>query len=85
MALARQIVASDLSALREVLTPDVHALLVAPGSAADLSAGIRRVLSDPAFAATLAQAAALAVFDYTWDRRAERLAGLLEKVIGERQ
>jgi glycosyltransferase involved in cell wall biosynthesis len=83
MASGRPIVASDLPAIREVVTPDVHAVLVQPGSAADLSAGIRRVLSDPAFAAGIAQAAAAAVRDFTWDRRAERLEALLEAVVTE--
>ncbi len=45
MAAGRPIVATDLPAMREVLTPDVNALLVVPGSAPALSAGIRRVLS----------------------------------------
>jgi glycosyltransferase involved in cell wall biosynthesis len=85
MAARRPIVASDLPAMREVLTPDVHAVLVAPGSAEALSAGIGRVLSNPDFGARLADAAAAAVRDYTWDRRAERLETLLESVIAERQ
>jgi glycosyltransferase involved in cell wall biosynthesis len=43
------------------------------------------VLSNPDFGARLADAAAAAVRDYTWDRRAERLETLLESVIAERQ
>ncbi len=82
MAAGRPIVASDLPAMREVLTPDVHAVLVPPGSARALSAGIRRVLSDPAFGARIAEAAATAVTDYTWDRRGERLETLLVEVMG---
>ena len=80
MAAGRPIVASDLPAIREVLTPDVHAVLVAPGSAAALAAGIRRLLSDPELGARLGSAAATAVLDYTWDRRAERLEALLHHV-----
>jgi glycosyltransferase involved in cell wall biosynthesis len=80
MAAGRPIVASDLPAIREVLTPDVHALLVAPGSAAALAAGIRRLLSDPVLGAQLGAAAAIAALDYTWDRRAERLEALLHDV-----
>jgi glycosyltransferase involved in cell wall biosynthesis len=82
MAAGRPIVASDLPAMREVLTPDVHAVLVPPGSARALSAGIRRVLSDPAFGARIAEASATAVTDYTWDRRGERLETLLVEVMG---
>jgi glycosyltransferase involved in cell wall biosynthesis len=71
--------------VREVLTPDVDAVLVAAGNPAALSAGIRRVLSDPDLGARLAHAAATAVLDYTWERRAERLEALLETVIAGRQ
>jgi glycosyltransferase involved in cell wall biosynthesis len=85
MASGRPIVASDLPAVREVLTPDVDAVLVAPGHAASLAAGIHRVLSDPELGARLSHAAAAAVLDYTWDRRAERLETLLQTVLAGRQ
>ena len=85
MAARRPIVATDLPAMREVLTPNVNAILVVPGSAPALSAGIRRVLSDPELAVRLSEAAATAVLDYTWDRRAERLEALLGSVVGERR
>jgi len=85
MAARRPIVATDLPAMREVLTPDVHAIFVVPGSAPALSAGIRRVLSDPELAVRLSETAATAVLDYTWDRRAERLEALLGSVVGERR
>lgn len=85
MSARRPIVATDLPAMREVLTPDVHAVFVAPGNAPALSAGIRRVLSDPALAVRLSEAAATAVLDYTWDRRAERIEALLGSVAGGRR
>ena len=85
MAARRPIVATDLPAMREVLTPDVHAVFVAPGTAPALSAGIRRVLSDPELAVRLSEAAATAVLDYTWDRRAERIEALLGSVAGGRR
>jgi glycosyltransferase involved in cell wall biosynthesis len=85
MSAGRPIVASDLPAMREVLTPDVHAVLVPPGNASALASGIRRVLSDPELAARLAKTAATAVLDYTWDRRAERIDSLLQTVVDERQ
>ena len=85
MAARRPIVATDLPAMREVLTPDVNAIFVVPGSGPALSAGIRRVLSDPELAVRLSEAAATAVLDYTWDRRAERLEALLGSVVGERR
>ena len=69
MAAGRPIVASDLPAIREVLTRDVNALLVPPGSAAALADGIRRLLADPGLArGSLGRGGAAA--DYTWDRRA---------------
>ena len=82
MAAGRPIVASDLPAMREVLTPDVHALLVPPGSAAALAEGIRRILSDRGLGERLASAAAAAVEHYTWDCRATRLEALLAAVTG---
>jgi glycosyltransferase involved in cell wall biosynthesis len=84
MAAGRPIVASDLPAIREVLRPDEHAVLVAPGRADALAAGIRRVIGDPALAARLASAARAAVVDYTWDRRAARLEALLQQATGVR-
>ena len=80
MAAGRPIVASDLPAVREVLTPDVHALLVPPGSTAALADGIRRILSDRGLGERLASAAVAAVEHYTWDCRATRLEALLAAV-----
>jgi glycosyltransferase involved in cell wall biosynthesis len=82
MGAGRPIVASDLPALREILTPDVHALLVPPGQPTALAAGIRRILTEPGLGARLGAAAAAAFRDYTWDKRAERLEALLASVAG---
>jgi glycosyltransferase involved in cell wall biosynthesis len=84
MAAGRPIVASDLPAIREVLHPDVDALLVPPGDAAAMAEAIRRLVGDPALAARLASAARAAVTDYGWDRRAERLESLLAAVATHR-
>ena len=80
MAANRPIVASDLPALREILSADENAVLVAPGDAAALAAGIRRLIDDPALASRIAARAAQDVADYSWDRRAERLEALLADV-----
>lgn len=80
MAAGRAIVASDLPAIREVLEDGVHALLVAPGDAGALAAGIRRLMNDPGLAKRLAGAAFDAVQQYSWERRAERLERLLAAV-----
>ena len=85
MAAGRPIVATDLPALREVLRDGETAVLVTPGDAPALAAGIQRVVTDAAFAERLASAARAAVGDYTWDRRAERLEHLLTGLAGPRR
>jgi glycosyltransferase involved in cell wall biosynthesis len=80
MAVGRPIVASDLPAIREVLEDNVTALLVPGGDAAAIAAAVRRLIDDPALGARLARGAALAVRDYSWDRRAERIETLLRQV-----
>ena len=79
MAAGRAIVASDLPAIREVLTDGVDALLVPPGDAAALAAAIARLLDDRALASRLAQAAFDRAAEFSWDRRAERLEPVLER------
>jgi glycosyltransferase involved in cell wall biosynthesis len=83
MAAGRAIVASDLPAIREVLRDGENALLVQPGSAEALAAGISRVLDDRALASRLAGAALSEAPQYTWERRAERLEALLAAVVRE--
>jgi glycosyltransferase involved in cell wall biosynthesis len=73
LALGRPIVASDLPAIREVLTDGETALLVPPGDAGALAAGIHRVLSDAALAQRLAAGALELAPRYTWEARAARL------------
>jgi len=82
MASGRPIVASDLPALREVLRPDVNAVLVEAGSAEALAAGLSRVIGDAALASRLAAQARDDVRAWTWDKRAERIETLLESVTG---
>ena len=85
MAAGRPIVATDLPALREVLRDGETAVLVTPGDAGALAAGIQRVVTDAALAERLAAAARTVVDDYTWDRRAERLEHLLTGLAGPRR
>jgi glycosyltransferase involved in cell wall biosynthesis len=80
MAAGRPIVASDLPSLREVLTDGRNALLVEPGSAHALTAGIRRIKDDAALGERLAGQALADVRDYTWARRAERLEALFVEI-----
>ncbi|MBE3095937.1 MAG: glycosyltransferase family 4 protein [Planctomycetes bacterium] len=81
LAAGRPIVASDLPALREVLTADNSAVLVAPGDPGALAAGIRRVVDDPALGDRLARRAFALAAEYSWDSRAERLERLLVMVV----
>jgi glycosyltransferase involved in cell wall biosynthesis len=76
MAAGRPIVASDLPSIREVLTHERNALLVAPGNASALTAAIRRVKDDRDLGWRLAAQAAEDAREYTWDRRAEKLETL---------
>ncbi|MEZ5316045.1 MAG: glycosyltransferase family 4 protein [Vicinamibacterales bacterium] len=78
LALGRAIVASDLPAIREVLTDDETALLVAPGDSAALAAALERLAADPALLARLSRAAAALAPAYSWDERARRLDAVLE-------
>jgi glycosyltransferase involved in cell wall biosynthesis len=80
MAAGKAIVASNLPAIREVLTHDANALLVTPGDPGALAAAIRRLAGDPALRETLAAAARTAVAEYSWDRRAERLEAFFTEV-----
>jgi glycosyltransferase involved in cell wall biosynthesis len=81
MAAGKAIVASNLPAIAEVLTHDVNAWLVAPGDAAALADGIRRLAGDAALRARLGSAARRDVAEYSWDRRAERLETLFAEVV----
>jgi glycosyltransferase involved in cell wall biosynthesis len=81
MAAGRAIVASDLPSIREILTDDISAVLVAAGDAAALAAGIRRLAGDAALRARLAAAAKAAAAEYSWDRRAARLETLFTDVV----
>jgi glycosyltransferase involved in cell wall biosynthesis len=73
LTMARPIVASDLPALREILTNERHALLVPPGDPVALARALGRLADDPALAASLgAEARALAPA-FTWEARAIRL------------
>jgi glycosyltransferase involved in cell wall biosynthesis len=81
MAARRPIVSSDLPSIREVLRDGVNALLVPPGDPVALSNAITRLFNDQALAARLADAAFEQVPNYSWERRAERLDGLLSETI----
>lgn len=77
LTLGRPIVASNLRSIREVLTHERTALLVAPDNPAALASALDRLDSDPGLAASLGRAARALASEYTWDRRARRLEAAL--------
>jgi glycosyltransferase involved in cell wall biosynthesis len=85
MAARKAIVASDLPAIREVLTDELNGLLVAPGDADALADGIRRLAGDADLRERLAEAASHTVAEYSWGRRAERLEKLFSEVLAARR
>lgn len=78
LTLGRPIVASDLPAIREVLTDEVTALLVPPGHDRALASALLRLRDDPSMAAALGRAALALAPSFTWDARAERLDAALK-------
>ncbi len=82
LVLERPIVASDLPAIREVLTHEETALLVPPGDPQALAASMSRLAQDPALSARLATSARSLANDYSWTRRAERLEAAFQSAMG---
>jgi glycosyltransferase involved in cell wall biosynthesis len=82
MATGKPIVASDLAAVREVLSDGDNACLVRAGDPESLASGIANVLEHPDLAERIARRAFDAAVKFTWARRAERLDALLDSVAG---
>ena len=80
MASGRPVVASDLPAIREVLTHENNALLVPPGNPEALAAALERLLAEPALASRLAVRAFDDVRAYSWDRRAAEIEALAREL-----
>ena len=81
LARGAAIVASDLPAIREILTHDVTAWLVPPGDAAALAAACATLAADPGRRRRLGEAALALSAQYTWDRRADRLERAFEAAV----
>jgi glycosyltransferase involved in cell wall biosynthesis len=77
LMMGRPIVASDLPALREVLTHEETALLVPAGDPTALAGAVTRLMDDPALAASLAARARALAPAFTWSARAARLEAAL--------
>jgi glycosyltransferase involved in cell wall biosynthesis len=78
LAAGKPIVASNLAAIREVVTHGEHAWLVTPGDPEALAAGQRHVLEEPGVAAHLGRGARRLAPQFTWAARAARLRPVLE-------
>ena len=81
LAAGRPIVASDLPALREVVTADVDAVLVRPGDPQALADGIARVLADRELADRLSAKAWSRAEAFSWAARADRVEQMLNAVV----
>lgn len=78
LTLGRPIVASDLPAIREILTHERTALLVPPDDPAALAGALERLAADPDLAEALGRAARDLAASYSWPERARRLEAALE-------
>jgi len=74
MAAGRPIIVSALPAIREIVDHEKTALLVDPADTEGWIAAVRRLQNDPQLACRLAQAARERVREYSWAKRAERIA-----------
>lgn len=74
MASGRPIVVSDLPVLREVLRPEVDALMVPPEDVDAFAEALERLREDPALGERLAESALTRVAaEFTWEIRARRI------------
>ncbi len=80
MASGRPIVASALPSIQEILSHEQNALLVSPDDPLALANAIQRLAGDPLLGRRLAAKAAEDVKMYSWDKRAQKIAELLETI-----
>jgi glycosyltransferase involved in cell wall biosynthesis len=77
MAAALPVVASRVGQLEQLIEPEVNGLLVPPGDAPALAAGLERIRREPDLAARLGQAARNQVLRFhTWDGVVARIVQL---------
>lgn len=79
MAAGLPLVASDLPSLREILTHERDAWLVAPDDVEALKAGIERLLGDAPLRAKLASALRARAPAHTWEARAQRILDWMDR------
>ena len=78
MAAGRPIIAGDTPDVREVLTHGANAFLCRPDCLESLVAGVRTLLGNEELAAELARAALAGSRAFTWEKRAQAIAELLD-------
>ena len=84
MALETPVLATRIAGVPGVIADGRNGVLVAPGSAAALAAGLERLLEDAAFRARLGSAGRETVVDhYSFDRRMLRVAAIYRHALGE--
>ena len=83
MAAGLPVVASRVGGIPALVDHDENGLLVPPGDAAALARAINRVLTEPATAARLAEAALRTAKEYTWPALARRVARVYQEVTAE--
>ena len=81
MAAGTPIVAGDLPGYRNVARPEEHAVLVPPGDADALAAGIRRVLDDGRLAARLVAAGEIRAAEFSMERLAACYSELYDSLL----
>ena len=79
MAMGKPIVASDLPAMREVLTNNENALLVEYGDEEKFAAAINLLLSNSELLLSLGRNAKALSNRYTWKARAEGILGFMQQ------
>ena len=80
-SLGRPIVATDLPSVREIISDDVNGLIVPPGDPDAMAGAIVRLADHPELSERLARRAFDDVEAYSWRRRAERVAAVLEEAV----
>ena len=80
MASKRPIVASNLPVFHEILQHEKNALLVEPGNEIELANSVKQLLSDSELGYKLCKNAFEKVSDYTWEKRALKIAEFVESL-----
>ncbi|HAY46446.1 MAG TPA: hypothetical protein DCY55_09200 [Gammaproteobacteria bacterium] len=73
MAAGRAILATNLNAIKEVLTDNVNAILVEPDNAQSFISGFEKLLNDPVLRNALATNAKKSVEGFSWDQRVKNI------------